>query len=417
MADKQVRIYVMTHRPFEAPPDPMYVPVHVGRAAWSRSQAEPQCVEGEAGAQAGEVNCESGRAEARALAGERQCSNEKAADGAVLASYIGDDSGENISEQNCYFSELTGLYWVWKNVHDAEYVGTCHYRRYLLAHAGEAAEGGGLFTAGEVRSVLEKYDLITTKALSLNFSYYEGFAFHHKIRYLDETARVIAERHPLYYSDFERLVHGKHTYFGNMLICRKELYDSYCEWLFDILFEVQRRVPVEEDDAYHRRIFGFISEFLLYVWAVHNRLRVYECMVGMLGEKAEVAEVKRGLAEYFARADFEGAKAFFLAARRRRPDILMEASDITGELHLAMEVIAIAGLEQQEYGTNLLERIRGFGELMRYCTRLNRYAAQLLRGEPQELLADWAGTEATAVAVDTACAVMRAAQDARIPME
>ena len=28
----------------------------------------------------------------------------------------------------------------------------------------------------------------------------------------------------------------------------------------------------------------------------------------------------------------------------------MEASDITGELHLCMEVIAIAGLEQQAYG-------------------------------------------------------------------
>lgn len=365
--DGKARIYVMTHKAFEAPPGEMYVPLHVGRAA-NRGDA-------------------------------------------ALSGYAGDDSGDNISDQNCYFSELTGLYWVWKNVHDMEYVGTCHYRRYLLGQSG-------LFTAQEIRSVLQAYDVITTKNLQLNYSYREGFASHHKIIYLDETARVIADRHPEYAADFERLVRGKHTYFGNMLICKKERYDSYCAWLFDILFELQRRVPVVEEDSYHRRIFGFLSEFLQYVWIVHNRLSAYECMVGMLGEKAEVAEVKRVLAAYFAEADYEGAKDYFLRARAQRPDLLMEASDITGELHLSMEVISIAGLEQQAYGTNLLLRIRDFGKLMAYCNRLNRYAAQLLRGEPEEELWAWAKSgNVTAVAVDTACAVMRAASgDCRFPI-
>lgn len=402
--DGQVKIYVMTHKAFLAPTDPMYVPVHVGRAPWRREHG----------------------------VSDIQTDGTDSGEDAALLSYTGDDGGDSISEQNCYFSELTGLYWVWKNVRDIDYVGTCHYRRYLLNHAGETGQvtsaetpdaersscaHGLMFTAAEIRSVLKEYDVITTKELQLNFSYYEGFAFHHKIRYLDETARVIAKRHPQYYADFERLVHEKHTYFGNMLICRKELYDSYCAWLFDILFELQRRVEVEEEDSYHRRIFGFISEFLQYVWIMHNRYRVYECMVGMLGEKAEVTEVKNELAKYFARADFEGAKTYFLAARNRRPDILMEASDITGELHLAMEVIAIAGLEQQEYGTNLLVRISDFQELMNYCNRLNRYAAQLLRGETEEDLREWAKSGAvTEVAVRIACSVMRAAVDSPIPM-
>lgn len=88
------------------------------------------------------------------------------------------------------------------------------------------------------------------------------------------------------------------------------------EWLFSILFEVERRVKVEEEDSYHRRIFGFISEFLQYVWIRHNRLRVYACMVGMLGEKAEIAEVRCRLAEYFDRADVDGAKAYFCRQKR-----------------------------------------------------------------------------------------------------
>ena len=80
----KIRIYVMTHKKFEMPQSPLFRPLHVGRA----------------------------------------CGED--------LGYPGDDTGENISDKNCYYSELTGLYWVWKNCHDVDYVGTCHYRRYLL---------------------------------------------------------------------------------------------------------------------------------------------------------------------------------------------------------------------------------------------------------------------------------------------
>lgn len=361
---KGAAIYVMTHKPFEIPTDPVYIPVHVGRGPWKMEHS-----------------------------GEKS----------PLLSYVGDDTGENISDKNCYYSELTGMYWVWKHA-DADYVGTCHYRRYLLNR------NGYMFTEAEIAELLEEYDVITTKSLQLNYSYYEGFAAHHKIMYLDETAKVIRDLYPEYSAAFEQLVHKKHTYFGNMLIAKRECYCAYMDWLFDILFEVERRVTVEEEDSYHRRIFGFLSEFLQYVWIRQNKLAVYECMVGMLGEKAEVTEVKRELASYFEKGDFAGAKAYFLEARRKRPDILMEASDVTGELHLCMEVIAIAGLEQQAYGTNLLERIRGFDELMHYCNCLNSYVVQQKRGNPEENLENWIKEQlVTEVAKSVAVSVMDSA--------
>ena len=46
--------------------------------------------------------------------------------------YIGDDTGENISERNGNFCELTGLYWAAKNL-DSDYIGIVHYRRYFAS--------------------------------------------------------------------------------------------------------------------------------------------------------------------------------------------------------------------------------------------------------------------------------------------
>jgi len=46
---------------------------------------------------------------------------------------IGDDSGDSISEKNFYYSELTGIYWIWKN-ETSDIVGTCHYRRFYTIH-------------------------------------------------------------------------------------------------------------------------------------------------------------------------------------------------------------------------------------------------------------------------------------------
>ena len=44
--------------------------------------------------------------------------------------WMGDDTGDNISIKNRYFSELTGIYWAWKNT-SFPITGFCHYRRFF----------------------------------------------------------------------------------------------------------------------------------------------------------------------------------------------------------------------------------------------------------------------------------------------
>lgn len=322
-----IKIYTMTHKTFQTPPDPLYQPLHVGRAT------------------------------------------------AADLGYQGDDTGENISDLNCYYSELTGFYWLWKNCHDVDYIGTCHYRRYLLNEQEQ------IFTRGEYEKLLAEYQLITTRRVKLNNSYHYGFSANHNIKALDMTGTVIQELYPEYYETFVQLVNGSETYFGNIMVTSKPLFDAYCEWLFTIFFEVAGRIELETgEDAYHKRVFGFISEFLLLVWVRVNRLKVYECKVGMIGEKAETREMKERLAEYFLQRDVNGARAYFLKRREERPDVLMEASDITGELRLCMQIIATAGREKELLGHCILDEENRYSELIALFERINQLVYRYRNG-------------------------------------
>ena len=321
---KNIKIYAMTHKKFDEPKDDMYVPLFVGAAASSDT-----------------------------------------------CGYITDDTGYNISDKNCFYSELTGMYWVYKNVTDADIIGTCHYRRYLVNEQEE------LLSRAEILSILESYDVITCKCLTLNYTYYYGFSENHKPYYLDNTREVIRDIYPDYLSDYDSLVNDKHTYFGNIMIAGSKLFGNYVKWLFDILFELERRIVIEEEDSYHRRIFGFISEFLWYLWVWHNNINAKELKVGIVGEKIEIKAVRLRLRELFAQGDTEASKAYFLEERKKRPDMLMEASDITGELHACMEAISIASLEKEAGLTDIIDKLRDYDKIIAYISRLNEAVAAL----------------------------------------
>ena len=56
----------------------------------------------------------------------------------------------------------------------------------------------------------------------------------------------------------------------NMMIMQKRYLNDYCEWLFDILFELTKRFEGTEYNSFHARYPGRISEVLLDVWMNEN---------------------------------------------------------------------------------------------------------------------------------------------------
>ena len=313
----KITIFTITHKPFIPPSDSMYVPLHVGRA------------------------------------------------GTKDLGFLSDDTGDSISELNPYFCELTGIYWIWKNVKDCDYIGICHYRRYLVN------ENNLLFTRAELMECLKKYDMLTTKMLTLPGTYYDGFSENHHAKDLHTLEQVIRERCPQYLETYLQYVHSPHTYFGNIFITSKTIFDEYCTWLFDILFEVYRRTDFTGYNGYQKRLPGFLSEFLQTVWIHYNHISVSECMVGMVGEKHETESLKNQLSAFFEKGDYLGAKECFLNAYQKRPDILMEASDINGELRLCMQIISTCEFEYAAYGHCILDNCRNYNNLITHFRHLN----------------------------------------------
>lgn len=229
------------------------------------------------------------------------------ADGKEELGYVRDNVGENISKKNPYFCELTGLYWGWKNV-NADYIGLTHYRRHFSVRKkipkDEQEKFNCVLNEQELEKLLEKSDIILPEKRKY---YIENLYNHYKhtmhVEPLDETRKIIEEKYNEYLPEFDKLHKRTSAHMFNMCIMKKEYLDEYCTWLFDILFELEKRVDVTKYDSFHARFFGRVSELLLDVWINTKGYKYEEIkVIDMQG----VNWLKKGTA--FLMAKFTGKK-------------------------------------------------------------------------------------------------------------
>ena len=183
-----------------------------------------------------------------------------------------DDEGENISARNANWCELTGLYWSWKNL-KADAVGLVHYRRHFKGVRGIA-------TGAEIAALLEKADAVLPRKRNYFIETTRSQYVHaHHAEDLDVTRAILAERHPAYVKAFDAAMASTKGHRFNMFVMKRPQFDAYCTWLFDILFELERRLDISSYSPYDARVFGFVSERLLDVWIATNGVRFAELPV------------------------------------------------------------------------------------------------------------------------------------------
>lgn len=226
MGERSIKVFIATHKLYGMPKDSLYLPVQAGAALHMKLP------------------------------------------------YQSDAQGESISVKNPNYCELTVLYWAWKNT-SADYMGLCHYRRYFKG-------ADGPITGAELRNVLKNVDVVLPKPrnyfIETNYSQY--IHAHHE-EDLIQTKRILQEKHPECCEHWDRVMQRTVGHRFNMFIMKEERFHQYCQWLFDILFELEKRLDISNYSVNDARVFGFVAERLLDIWLetngiVYQELPVYE---------------------------------------------------------------------------------------------------------------------------------------------
>ena len=132
----------------------------------------------------------------------------------------------------------------------------------------------------------KKYDVILPKKVSLgkNQTVFEQYAEKHIVTDMDLVREILQKISPDDIPAFDAVMEQHSMYAFNMFCMRKPLFDSYCAWLFPVLFALEKRIDYKERDGYQKRVFGFLSERLFNVWIYRMHLNTVEMNVRYLGD-------------------------------------------------------------------------------------------------------------------------------------
>lgn len=297
----------------------------------------------------------------------------------IMPGCLRDDAGEdNISDLNPYFSELTGIYWVWKNYTGQENIGVCHYRRYFSDDSLEK------LTSAQYDEILEKYDLITSKNIPTEISYRDSFARAHNAADLDAVGDTIQRVYPEYREAFDEVMAGHDQYFGNLFVMPRRLFDEYCEWMFTILTETMPAIDMTGYNAYQQRVYGFLTENLPLVYIKARGLRNYESQVVYTSEKAETTEVVLAITELLHQKKTHEAKEMLTQILKVRPEVALITSDLSGNIEFTKQILFIKDHDESEGKDNFFTREYDLTALMNFYKEAFIALSHLSRREDVE---------------------------------
>lgn len=241
MKDK-LKIIVACHKPYEnIPSNNIYLPIHVGKALHP------------------EINL----------------------------GFQGDNTGDNISNRNDAYSEVTAIYWGWKNLKHIDYIGLCHYRRYFNLD----------ITNDNIDKLMKGYDAIYLHYKTLPYS---GATELSHLLTMEEFLIMedsILDLYPEYKNSIYEYFHKKNVFSqNNMFIMRWNDFDKYCQFLFPLFEHIESRTG-RYPYARLRRNIAYIAEGLQGLYAYHNNLKIKFVDKREVGfnDGSSTSKIKKGL--------------------------------------------------------------------------------------------------------------------------
>lgn len=245
----KVKILVGYHKPAVLLKDEILTPIHLGRELATQASKDGEMLQEDF---------------------EWLCEN-----------MIGDNTGENISYLNRYFCELTGIYWAWKNydkLGNPDYIGFMHYRRHFIFDEKDDAlyykttsctYYQSKFYKKKLFFLLKKYNFLTTN-VHINKKtikeYYQEDGVKcgsHVAKDFDILAKIIKKIDKEFYNSFLHFSHSNvHMGIANMFIMNRDMFFTYCKFIFDILFQVHKKLIYVGRSEEEKRAIGFLSERL-----------------------------------------------------------------------------------------------------------------------------------------------------------
>jgi hypothetical protein len=262
----------------------------------------------------------------------------------------GDDTGENISGRRVSFGEFTVQYWAWKNV-TADYYGLCHYRRYLAFAPGSwnvnhynqivdpfldrfAAKRYGLLNASAMRQLIKSHDIIVNKNADVRLitvkdtpknTVYEHWVDWDGIIIEKETLNLLLSLIETLRPDYLQAVR---EYFAgykfrgyNCYILRRDLFHQLCEFQFDILFELEKRLDTTGYNKDMKRTPAFVGEILYGIFIHHlqkqNKYRIRELPLVFFEETGKTRSVFHAAAR---RCRLHSRKVYWILRNRILPE-------------------------------------------------------------------------------------------------
>lgn len=195
-----------------------------------------------------------------------------------------DNTGDNISDKNNDYSELTGQYWIWKNTTN-EIKGYVHYRRLFLD-----PDTGLPLTWDKIESLLSEYDMIVPQIQTIKDvpNTATNFLWCHGDKALELLNSVARNQDFYFYQNYQNIMfHSKSLCPYNIMIARKEVFDEYSEWLFKFLEEARSAESYEEmakdEKLYHgARMCGAFAERLRLPYIIWKKIKIVQMPLSFL---------------------------------------------------------------------------------------------------------------------------------------